>query len=88
MLTEVVFQIQDTTEGGKKQGRKRPSDNFNNLYVHFYKEGEKPKRGKSQKGEEIGYLSLDHALDCLVNNIYLYYKFDLRDAVHVEVQCH
>jgi ribosomal protein S18 acetylase RimI-like enzyme len=89
LLRSVIEQIQD--KRGKSDNvrlYRRPSNDMNSLYVHFYKDGGSNRAGGRKKGKEIGHLALDHALSCLANDIYVFEEFDLSDARFAEVQAH
>lgn len=74
MLQDVIAQLQETNRKNNYIG-----NNLNYIYAHFH---------KTKKGKEIGCLPIDQALDALINDIYNFYDFDLRDAKFVKVQSH
>lgn len=69
LLSDLIDAIQDG---------KRPGDNLNHLWVHFF-------AGKELVTDDLGVAK---ALDCLMNNVYYFGDYDLSDADRLEVHVH
>lgn len=71
---KLLLELIDAIQEGK-----RPSGNFDNLYVHFFT------KGGDLITDDPGIVQ---ALDYLANDIWHFEDFDLTDAVRLEIHTH